>query len=90
MEFLNNHQSEEDDGIQVLPEVNVWSVIRKIVDGGEQDDSFYICDVPDLIRKYTIWKATMPRVTTHYGKQYKASNRLNLSIRFTCTVISGQ
>ncbi|XP_018576578.1 ornithine decarboxylase [Anoplophora glabripennis] len=68
MAFLNNHHTkDEDDRIQILPELDVWSVIRKIALSGVQENPFYVCDVPDLIRKYQNWKKTMPRVTTHYA-----------------------
>lgn len=68
MEFSNNHENDVDDRIHVLDDLDVWSVIKRIALSGVQDDSFYICDVSDIIRKFYTWKATIPRVTTHYGK----------------------
>lgn len=43
-----------------------WDIIRDLVSSGIQD-SFYILDVGDIVRKHNEWKLKMPRVTAFYG-----------------------
>lgn len=50
------------------PGKGIWNVIREIAYSGVQDDSFYVLDVDDIIRKHNEWKLQMPRVTPFYGR----------------------
>jgi len=57
-----------DERVHVLDNnVDVMTVINGIVDGGNQEDAFYICDVGDIVRKHKIFKAAMPRVEPFYA-----------------------
>lgn len=54
--------------VQVLePQMSELDVIRQIVRDG-QEDSFYLCNVSDIIQKYKNWKLAMPRIKSFYGK----------------------
>lgn len=54
--------------VQVVePRMDPLTVIKQIINDG-QEDSFYVCDVSDIIQKYKNWKKSMPRVKTFYGE----------------------
>lgn len=58
----------ESHEMRVLePGKGTWDVIREIAHSGVQDDTFYVLDVDDIVRKHTEWKLKMPRVTPFYG-----------------------
>lgn len=42
-------------------------VIRDIVEGGTQEDPFYVMDLGEVVARYRRWKELMPRVETFYG-----------------------
>ena len=63
---IEAHKSQK---MRVLePGKGTWDVIREIAYSGVQDDTFYVLDVDDIIRKHNEWKLKMPRVTRFYGK----------------------
>lgn len=44
------------------------SVIQDIVDGGVQEDPFYVMDLGELVARYQRWVELMPRVEPFYGE----------------------
>lgn len=61
-----------DERVHVLnSHTNVGSVVKEIAESGIQEDAFYVCDVGDIVHKYSIWKKAMPRVRPFYGKRNK-------------------
>lgn len=43
----------------------VEEVIKKV--RGNSSDSFYLCNLSDVIRKFDDWAKKIPRVETHYA-----------------------
>lgn len=64
------------DKVQILDsDSNVYSIIEKITQCHNQEDSFYICDLSRIIWLYRNWKEFMPRVKIFYAikcNDYKA------------------
>ncbi|GBP87042.1 Ornithine decarboxylase [Eumeta japonica] len=59
---------EEEQRIRVME--GPWdavSVIREIVESGQQEDPFYVFDLGEVVARYHKWKATMPRVEPFYA-----------------------
>ncbi|XP_023022459.2 ornithine decarboxylase 2 isoform X1 [Leptinotarsa decemlineata] len=54
--------------IQVLDKNDdVYSVIKKITEEGGLDESFYVCDVSELVWKCNNWKKLIPRIEPYYA-----------------------
>ena len=43
-------------------------IIRRIIESQKEEDSFFIFDVCDLVKKHKIWLKKLPRVTPHFGR----------------------
>lgn len=59
---------EEEQRIRVME--GPWSpleVIREIVEGGVQEDPFYVMDLGEVVARYHKWKELMPRVEPFYA-----------------------
>ncbi|GLH14237.1 Ornithine decarboxylase 1 [Gryllus bimaculatus] len=57
-----------DEKIHVLEsDINVWTVIKDIVNTGIQEEAFYVCDVGEIVRKHKEWRMKLPRVQPHYA-----------------------
>lgn len=48
--------------------MNDEEIIKKITKSQTDEDSFFVLDVGDLIRKHKIWLKEFPRITPHFGK----------------------
>lgn len=58
-----------DNRIQVLEDdTDVFSTVNNIVKNGQQKEGFYLCDVSEIVRKYSNWKKFFPRIPLFYGK----------------------
>lgn len=42
------------------------SLIAKI--SSKREESFFLCDLSDVIKKYNQWKEKVPKVAPYYGK----------------------
>lgn len=59
-----------------LPEIHITDkpidaidIIReKSISGDEDDDPVYICNISDVIKKYSTWTKSMPRVRPFFGE----------------------
>lgn len=47
--------------------VDNMDIIRTIIAMENQEDSFYIADIGDIINKHLEWITKMPKVVPHYG-----------------------
>ncbi|KAG6449354.1 hypothetical protein O3G_MSEX005992 [Manduca sexta] len=59
---------EEEQRVRVMD--GPWSpeeVIREIVDGGVQEDPFYVMDLGEVVARYHQWRELMPRVEPFYA-----------------------
>lgn len=57
-----------DDRIHVLDAgVSPYQTLVDICESGVQEDSFFVCDVDEIIRKFKEWTLLMPRVHPHYA-----------------------
>lgn len=58
-----------------LPEIHIIDkpideidIIRqKSISHNEDDDPVYICNISDVIKKYSTWKECMPRIRPFFG-----------------------
>lgn len=48
--------------------INDRDIIRKIIESQEEEDSFFVFDVSDLVKKHKVWLKKIPRVIPHYGR----------------------
>lgn len=61
--------------IEDQPKIRVmegsWSplgAIREVVEGGTQEDPFYVMDLGEVVARYNNWRELLPRVEPFYGK----------------------
>lgn len=48
-----------------------WSplgAIREVVEGGTQEDPFYVMDLGEVVARYNNWRELLPRVEPFYGE----------------------
>lgn len=44
------------------------NAIQDVIESSNQEDSFYIFNVEEVVRKQKLWLSLMPRIKTYYGK----------------------
>lgn len=60
----------EENRICVIKnQLNVTEEIQKHSNDDIQDESLYIADLTDIIKKHLTWRKLMPRVKPFYGKK---------------------
>lgn len=67
--FVLSQVIEDQPKIRVM-EGN-WSplgAIREVVEGGTQEDPFYVMDLGEVVARYNNWRELLPRVEPFYGK----------------------
>jgi len=58
------------DVVKVLPSLNHMNVLCKTLEElkrEDSDDSFYICNIGDIVKKHLYWLQSLPRVKPHYA-----------------------
>lgn len=58
--------------IKVIDNVDPVQLIRKHIEETGTDESFFIADVGDIIRKYILWYELMPRIDPDFA--FKCNN----------------
>lgn len=53
-------------------EWKVEEVIKKVSE--KSSDSFYLCNLSDVIKKFDDWAEKIPRVKTHYAVSFQKFN----------------
>ncbi|XP_056636352.1 ornithine decarboxylase-like isoform X1 [Diorhabda sublineata] len=68
-DYQVSQNMEYQNTIQVYDEEkeNVYSIINKIINDGEQKEGFFLCNVNELILKYREWKRLFPNVDPFYA-----------------------
>lgn len=58
--------------VKLLDEVEPWELITDIINKTRTDESFFVFDVSDVIRKYILWHELMPRIQPYFA--FKSNN----------------
>lgn len=71
------------DVVKVLPSLNYMNVLSKTLEELKQedsDDSFYICNIGDIVKKHLYWLQSLPRVKPHYAIKCNPDNMMLKSL----------
>lgn len=58
--------------VKILDEVEPWELITNIINKTRTDESFFVFDVSDVIKKYVLWYDLMPRIQPYFA--FKSNN----------------
>lgn len=51
--------------------IDDMDIIKNIINTGNRENAFYIADMGGIIKKHQEWITRMPKVTPHYGIDFK-------------------
>lgn len=61
------------DTVKVVEKFDLYKIIHDHIKKSGTDESFFIADVGDVVRKFILWNDLMPRIDADFA--YKCNNR---------------